>query len=117
MAGKNEENKETEFVFGKPSVLTATVKKTTAVNSDLFKSPPVVHKNSDQQRSQFPLLVSRMFLPLCLPLWEMVAQLQGKRRNFPSSLIIDELAIQLPNRVFVSAPSKILLYYKLIDYR
>jgi hypothetical protein len=44
MAGKNEENKETEFVFGKPSVLTATVKKTTAVNSDLFKSPPVVHK-------------------------------------------------------------------------
>jgi hypothetical protein len=44
MVGKNEEKKESKFVFGKPSVLTATVKKTTAVNSDLFKSPTVVHK-------------------------------------------------------------------------
>ena len=55
MAGKNEENKETEFVFGKPSVLTATVKKTTAVNSDLFKSPPVVHKKFGSTTLKIPI--------------------------------------------------------------
>ena len=55
MADKNEENKETEYVFGKPSALTASVKKTTAVNSGLFTSPPVVRKKFGSTTLSIPI--------------------------------------------------------------
>jgi len=55
MAGKHEETKETEFVFGKPSAFTASVEKTTTVNSDLFTSPPVIRKKFGSTTLSIPI--------------------------------------------------------------